>query len=270
MYRKTGSNLAFFTIGTSLVVMALSMTSLAGSPLAKALLLGSGVLGLTVSLILLQLRFYREGDVRKARSADHPVPPRVPSAPRELKNPRLRTIWKNMEETRRLMKLREEKACEVERRREQIRLRLPEEEEILFMGDHSWLSLWPVALFSLLFVGASTVVSGVPSLLFLVIGLFGLLILATVNRLTRYYITNFRILVRRRSLLGREPQWRAIHYPDVHRCSVRKRFVHTRLKLEGEREAVDITGLNRPQFETVSRILRENLPEELYRPGDSS
>lgn len=270
MYRKTGSSFAFLPIGISLVVMAFSMTSLAGSSLVKALLLGSGVLGLTLSLILLQLRFYREGDVRKARSADHPVSPGIPSAPRELKNPRLRTIWKNMEETRRLMKLREEKASEDERRLERNRLRLPEEEEILFMGNRSWLVLWPVALFSLLFVGASTVISGVPSLLFLVTGLFGLLILATVNRLTRYYITNFRILVCRRSLLGREPRWRAIHYPDVYQCSVKKRLVHARLRLEGEREVVDITGLSRPQFATVSRILRENLSEEAYRPGDSS
>lgn len=223
--------------------------------MAKTLLLGSGLLVLAFSLILLQLKFYREGDIKKSKNADKHNPSNVPSAPRELKSPRLRTIWKNMEETRSLMKLKEEKAYEEERKREQTFLGLPAEEEILFMGDRSLFFLWPVILVSLIFVTVSTMVAPTPSLLCLGIGLLGLLCLARANRSTRYYITNFRILVRTRSLLRMKPRWTALHYHDIRRCSVEKTLVQQNLKLEGQKGTVDIKGLSRDQFETASRIL---------------
>lgn len=255
--RTTATRFGFFAIGISLVVMSLSMTSLVGSPPAKAILLGIGLLVLSLSLILLQIRFFREGDARKAERAQKPVPRDEVSAPRDLRNPRQRIIWVGMEGARALMNRKEEEARREERREEKTRLHLPEEEEILFMGDRSWFSFWPLALCSVILAAISAAVSGVPSLILLCAGLSGLLFLVAVHRLTRYYITNFRILVRRRSLLGGKPRWRVMHYPDIHRCVVNGTFAHNGIRLEGEGGTVEIKGLNRTEFETACEVLRE-------------
>ena len=261
MVRKiTAGRFAFFSIGISLVVIALSMTPLAGNPPAKAVLLGSGLLVLSSSLILLQIRFFREGDENKSKSTAEPVPASEVSAPGELKDPRQRIIWSGMEGTRRLMKQKEEQARREERGKEKTRLNLDDEEEILYMADRSWLSFWPVALLSVIFAAASAMLSGPQALLCLVIGLTGFCVLAAVHRLTRYYITNFRVLVRRRSLVGGKPRWSVLHHSDVDRCSVKRTLACNGLRLEGKGGAVDIRGLNRAEFEAVSTILREKMP----------
>lgn len=260
--------IAYFSIGTSLVLIALSMTPLAGNHPARMVLLGSGLLILSSSLIALQIRFFREGDAKNVKSTAEPVPESEVSAPSELKNPRLRTIWKNMEGTRRLMKQKEEQARRRERRKEKIHLNLDEEEEILYMGDRSWFSFWPVALLAVVFVAASALLSGPLALLCLSIGLAGLCVLAVVHRLTRYYITNFRVLVRRRSLVGARPRWSVIHYSDIDRCSAKRTLGCNGLRLEGTGGAVDIRGLNRSEFETISTILREDMPPGSFRYAD--
>jgi hypothetical protein len=261
--RTTATRFGFFAIGISLVVMALSMTSLVGSPPAKAILLGAGMLVLSLSLILLQIRFFREGDARKAEHARQPVPRDEPSAPRQLRNPRQRIIWTGMEGTRALMNRKEEEVRREERRKEKMRLGMSEEEKILYMGDRSWLSLWPLALFSVILAVTSAAVSGVPSLILLCAGLSGLLFLVAVHRLTRYYITNFRVLIRRRSLLVGKSRWRVIYYPDIHRCVMKRTFAYSSLRLEGEGGTVDIQGLSRTEFETACGVLREKTPEKV-------
>lgn len=261
MRRTTATRFGLFAVGISLAVIALPMTSLVGSPPAKAVLLGSGILILSSSLILLQIRFFREGDARKAEHARRHIQGDKVSAPRGLRNPRQRIIWAGMEGTRALMNRKEDEARREERRREKVRLGLADEEEILYMGDRSWLSLWPLALCSVILTAASAAVDGAPSLVCLLAGLFGLLFCATLHRLTRYYITNFRILVRRRSLRGGKPRWRVMHYPDIRRCVMKRMFAHSNLRLEGKGETVGIMGLNRIEFETACGILRKKMPE---------
>ncbi len=139
------------------------------------------------------------------------------------------------------MELKENKARESERSKMKQTLNLPKEEHILFMAERSWLFFWPVALGSLIFlVSSATITSGAaPAVLSfgcLIIGLLGLLLMATMKGQERYYLTNFRVLVRRRSLLGGAPRWSAMPYPSVRRCSLHYSFARGRLILEGERE----------------------------------
>lgn len=258
--RTTATRFGLFSIAVSLAVMALSMTSLIGSSPAKAVLLGAGTLVLTMSLTLLQLRFFREGDARKVKRAQEPVLAGEVSAPSELRNPRQRIIWAGMEGARALMNRKEEEALREERRKEKIRLGLPDEEEILYMGDRSRLTFWPLALVSVTLLAASAAVSGMPSLACLVAGLIGLLFCAAANRLARYYITSFRILVRRRSLLGGKLRWRVMHYPDIRRCMMKRKLACSSLELEGVDGTVEIKGLSRIELETACGILREKIP----------
>jgi hypothetical protein len=259
VHRTSAGKFGVIAIAASLVVMVLSMTPLAGSPSAKSVLLGSGLLGLTSSLILLQLRFFREGDAKKGESAAEPIDASEVSAPGGLKNPRQRLIWAGMERTRALMTRKEAEIRAEKMLIEKTLLGLDDEEEILYLGDRSWLSLWPVALLSVLCVAASTVLSGTPALLCLAMGITGLGSCAAAQRRTRYYITNFRVLVRRRPLLGGNPRWRVMHYPDIRRCSARRMFARTGLRLEGDVATVDITGLNSVELETVHGILQERM-----------
>jgi len=254
--RRMANRTAYFSIGISLVLIVLSITPLAGNSPARMVLLGSGLLLLSSSLILLQIRFFREGDSKKAKSAAEHVTSNKFSAPRELKDPMQRIIWSGMEGTRALMSRKEEEARREERNREKTRLGLDDEEEIIYMGDRSWISFWPVALLSLMLVAASALLSGPMALLCLSIGLAGLCVLAAVHRLTRYYITNFRVLVRKRSIIGRGPRWSVIRHSDVDRCSVNRTLTSNSLRLEGKGGAVDIRGLNRNEFEAASAALR--------------
>lgn len=251
----------FLAIGVSLVVMVLSMTPLVGNPRTRIILLGSGAMVLSSSLILLQLRFFREGDARKSSDARRRVQPGEVKAPPGIRNPRLRTIWSNMEGTRRLMKQKEEEALREERLCEKKRLGLPEKEEIVYMGNRSWFHLWPVALISFIFIAASTTLTGIQSLLCLTAGLTGLGVLAALNRMTRYYITNLRILVRRRLPLAGKPSWRAIHYTDIQRCVMERKFARDRLRLAAKDRAIDIMGLSRTELEAVSRVIRDKIPQ---------
>jgi hypothetical protein len=258
--RKSRNSFFALAIAASLVIMALSMTPLIGSAPARAVLLGSGMLLLVMSLILLQLRFFREGDSRRGGMADRSALSREPTAPEGLRNPRQRTIWSGMEAARSMMRHREEAVREEERRSEKVRLGLTAEEEILYMGSGSWLSFWPIALLSLICIAASTFTSGWTSLILLVSGLAGLLLPAALAGSTRYYLTNFRVLLCKRPLPGRKPRWSALHYGDIHRCSARNIFYIKGLRVESAEGTIDITGLNRAQLDTVTGILRERTP----------
>jgi hypothetical protein len=270
--QKRRSIQAILIIGFSFVIIALAYSRLAGNPLAKTILVGLGVLILACAIIVQQLRFYREGDEKKSREARNRVDsnaaaasleahtPRSTSIPEELKNPHQRLIWKNMEETRELMRNKEVEADAAEREREKIRLGLPEEEEIIIIADRSWLSLWPVVLVSLIFLAASVVTPRIPSIIFLVIGLCGLLYTAMTNRLTRYYLTNFRVLVSRRSVFARKPQWTAIHYSDIRRCSKNREFFKSSVRLVGKQDNINIKGLGQAQLANVLEHIKNSIP----------
>jgi hypothetical protein len=260
MIRPTAATrLGFFAIAVALVLMGLSLTSLAGDASARIVLLGSGILILTASLILLQIRFFREGDARRAGRARENASAIDASAPDELKNPRQRIIWAGMEGARRLMRRKEEEARGEERRREKIRLGLTDEEEILYMGERSWASLWPLALPSTLCIAASALLSGTPALLCLAAGLAGLCVITGAHRRTRYYITNFRVLVRRRSPAGGRARWCVMHLSGVDRFSMNRRLAGNNLRIEGAEGIVEIKGLNPAECNIARGILMDTL-----------
>ena len=237
------------------------------------IVVGIGLILFASAIIVLQLRFFREGDrvhhgARRARMGSGTAP----TAPCQLKNPIFRAIWINMEETQWIMRQKEEQARSEELRREKERLGLTEEEAILFMGARSWLCAWPVALASLACLLSSVTMFGrdstLSSFLCLAIGLVGLLFLTAVNGQTRYYLTSFRVLVGRKTFPCGAARWSVMHYTDVRRCSVRQNLIRSSLTLEGGKEPLGIVGLARSHLNTVMGILRKELPAAACLPRE--
>ncbi len=185
-------------------------------------------------------------------------------------SPRLQAIWENMGTTERWMALEEEKAREAERKEEKLRLRLSEDEEILFMAKRSPLADWPIALLSLIFfVSSALIPEGGPrvaSFTCLVLGLGGLAFLSGVKGRTVLYLTNFRVLVRRKTASRKRTQWSQVHYPHVRSLLLKKGFGRGGLSLEGEGESIEVRGLARADLETAARILGEKLPKKPSSP----
>ena len=184
--------------------------------------------------------------------------------PAGRRSPRLQALWENMEKTERWMALEEEKARESKRKEEKLRLRLSEEEEILFMAERSLLADWPIALLSLIFFVSSALIpeggTRVATFTCLVLGLGGLAFLSGVKGRTVLYLTNFRVLVRRRTVPQKRSSWFQMLYPDVRRLLLKKGFGRGGLILEGQGESIDVNGLARADLEMAARILREKLP----------
>jgi hypothetical protein len=263
--KKSAQTVTFTAIGVAFALVISALTYFAESYPANFVLLGSGVVLLFVALILAQLRLWREGQAEgaAAAAATRLAPIDVRPAPPELKHGRFRGIWENLEETRRLMESKEENARQQERVQEKKRLGLPEEETILFMEGRSWLALWPVALLSLVCIAASSAVvseTGVVSFVWLVLGLGGFLFIATVKGRTTYYLTNFRILVRRKPMFKRAPRWSAMLYPEVKRYSCSQVLGGSKLTLVAKQGALIIKGLARPHHQAITKILLEKLP----------
>ena len=262
--KKSAQTLTFTAIGVAFALVISALTYFAEAYPANFVLLGSGVVLLFVALILAQLRLWREGQAEGAAAAATRLAPiNVRPAPPELKHGRFRGIWENLEETRRLMEIKEEKARQQERVQEKKRLSLPEEETILFMEERSWLSLWPVGLLSLICIASSAVVSetGVFSFVWLVLGLGGFLFIAAVKGRTTYYLTNFRILVRKKPLFERAPRWSAMPYPEVERYSCCQVLGGCKLTLIAKQgTSIVLEGLAHPHLEAIAKILLEKLP----------
>jgi hypothetical protein len=177
-----------------------------------------------------------------------------------------------MEETRRLMDLKQEKAHQVENEKEKVRLGLPEEEEILFMAESCSLPVWAIAVISLCFLLASAYLSDarISSFFCLFMGLGGLLLLTTMKGRKKYYLTNYRALARTRSVLGRTSRWSAIRYSDVHTCSLQSGFASAKLELRGGAETLDIKGVPRAELQTLAKILRQRLPVDVVLNGSAN
>ncbi len=226
--------------------------------------IGSGfiVLLLFLALIYFQLKFYQQGDRRDTiRTRTWEETPDI-SVPDQLKSPLHRAIWKNMELTRRLMRQKEEEFYRTQRGKEKQLLRLCHEEDILFISDRSWLFFWPVSVCALisLAVAAWPARELPPAYSFgcLLAGLLGLLLSTVAKSHTRYYLTNFRILIKRQFPWSR-PRWSTLNYPTISLLSREKRFAWEELCLKSDEETVCIRGLPPDKLETALDILHRRL-----------
>ena len=246
-------------VGFVLIVSSLILGS-------SVLWLGAGFALLIVSLVFLQLSFWKEGDRRPPRAEPAEYRFDAASAPQALQhNPRLVNLWKGMEVTRKLMEEKGVSAAEDERQREKERLRLSDAEHILFMEEPSGKLFWPLALVSGLFLLTSAWAAGetVTSFMCLAAGLSGLLVLSLMKGQSKFYLTSHRALVRKRSLWKRAIGWHGLRYEDVQRCIYDFRPVGGRISLAGDRLRIEISGLpGSPMTEAVG-ILREILPAEV-------
>jgi hypothetical protein len=142
-----------------------------------------------------------------------------------------------------------------------MRLGLSHDEKILFMANPSWFALWPIAILS----ASSLLISAYaenPTVSFfcLALGLAGLLVCSVLKDQTRYYLTNLRVLVRKRQITGGSVRWHSLSYSDIRKCSFERELGRRILKLEGNEVSVYIRGLAAAGLVTVTGILRENLP----------
>ncbi len=216
---------------------------------------------LFASLIYFQLRFYREGDSRHVRSHGNFTPADIALAPDHLKSPHHRAIWENMEQMRNLMRRKEREFLQAEMKNEKRAIGLPQEEEIVFMADRSRFYIWLAAPVSLAFLFISTSPSKGLSQAFsftcLILGLLGLLLLTAARFPNRYYMTNFRILIREKWPLKKE-QWSAVDYREISAISRKKKPISEHLTLKSGGTTIKIQGLSKQKLETMLGILRQN------------
>ncbi len=249
-----------FGIGLFLVVsvLVLSMKSTGAKTIYSIII----VLALFLSLIHFQLRFYHEGDKKHIHPPEALQGIKSIGAPAKIKSPHHRALWENMDRTRRLMRHKEEESSKVQRSKEKLLLGLCPEEEILFISDRSWLFFWPVSACSLM----SLAVGAYPfrefpaaySFGFLVMGLFGLLLLSAAKSHTRYYLTNFRILIKKQFPWGKA-RWSALDYAGISLLSRKRGLVWEELNLKSDEDTVSIKGLPAHKFDDVLHILHNNL-----------
>jgi hypothetical protein len=258
----TGRRLAFVVLGLSVFSVVASLTVLAGFYPGNVIVLGVGVVLLASALVGLQLSFWREGEVRNRATVGTVDPPAVlRTAPLELRNPQQRVVWENLEESRRLMAFKEKEERERELREEKRRLGLSPEEEILLMAEPSWFSFWPIPILAALsFLASGLAADFYISFSCLTFGLAGLLLCVVAKHRSRYYLTNLRVLVRKRGILGGRVRWSSLSYSDIHSYSLEREFGRETLKLQGNGVDVHIKGLAAASFVTASGILRQNLP----------
>jgi hypothetical protein len=257
----TGRALAYAAIGFSGLLVTASLTVLAGLYPRNIIVLGIGVVLLSSALVFIQLSYWREGEAKNKGRMEREGQSVLREAPSELRNPHLRRIWENMEESRRLMALKENEDRKSKRWKEKERLGLTKEEDILFMEEPSWLAFGPFVIVSAICLLVSAY-SANPTVSFLglAFGLGGLILLTFVKGRTRYYLTNFRVLVRRRQVISGAARWSSLPYSEVRRCSLEHELGRNRLKVEGNEEIITIRGLTGATLLLAARILRENLP----------
>lgn len=200
-----------------------------------------------------QLRFYREGDMKHPRNRSGLPKTDASRVPAGLKSPRQRAIWQNLEQTRRLMQHKEKefrRAPSIEEKRPPA---LPQNEEILFSADRSRLYSWPGALGSLVFLLIAALpscpFSPAISFAFLLLGLSGLLLTAAQSQ-TRYYVTDYRILVKKKRPLSRA-RWSALHYHGDPCLSRKKSLGWDALTIESGKESIRVKGLRKQKLETM-------------------
>jgi hypothetical protein len=257
----TGRHIAYVVLGLSGFSIVVSLVIPTDFYPGNVVALGTGVVLLASALIWLQLSYWREGEKKHSVKQEIVIRPTVDrSAPSGLRNPHLRRVWEMLEESRALMALKEEEENESELREEKKRLDLPEEEEILLMASPSWLAFWPFAILSAssLLVSASTANPSV-SFSWLALGLGGLLVCSRLKHRTRYYLTNYRVLVSKRRFLRGSVRWFSLPYSEIRLCSWERELGRDLLRLQGTVVNVEIRGLASASLLTARDIIRENL-----------
>ena len=203
----------------------------------------------------LQLWFYSQGDAHVSRSVKrHEIT--VDEPPVQLKSPKLRNIWKTLDQNRAMMKLKEKEAFEEEKIKEKNRLNMPEEEEILFMDEASWALFWPVAAVS----AVSFVLSALPftpfPFVFLATGLCGLAAIAFMRGRGRYYLTNYRIITGGSS---RAAGYSVVEYEDVKSFEIEESFSRGRLIVKGAGTSLEISGIRSQSLPPVKMLLEDRI-----------
>ena len=252
--------LILMIMGTAILLSASVAAFLTGDE-ALRIVLSAAILSLLFfSLIYLQLKFYREGDNKHIHAHREPPPENISAAPRHLKSPHHRAIWRNLEQTRNLMRQKEKETIQAQLKKEKHAIGLPREEEILFMADPCRLYIRPAAL---LFLVLSFFAAGTPKILpsvfsfaCLVLSLLGLLLLTAFRFSNRYYLTNFRILVRKKFPLKKE-QWSALNYPGVSMITTKKKLGREELTLQSGQKILKIKGVSKQKLAAILGILHK-------------
>jgi hypothetical protein len=151
------------------------------------------------------------------------------------------------------------------RAREKIRLRLTEEEDIQLIGEQSLWLYWPVVLLSGIALVASAwrAPGTAGSFMYLVAGLAGLLVVSVFRSRTKYYLTNFRLLLRKRRL-WREDRWFALRYESIERFDWHYGLLGKGLTFCSKAGRIKIRGLAGQAVAEMNRVLKEQLPAEVY------
>jgi hypothetical protein len=251
-------------LSASAILVTLFLTALqAHSNGAKIATCAVLLLTIFASLIYFQLRFYREGDEVHIRSLKHLPSTSYTAAYHLVKSPHHRAIWENLEQTRILMRYKEQEFLQARLVKEKQALGLPPDEEILFMTDRSRLYLWPSALLSVTLLFMASVPSGqLPasvSFACLISGLLGLLVLSTSKFGTRYYLTNFRILIRHKRPAQRA-DWNSLGYPRISELGRVREFFQEGLTIKSGEETIRMKGLSKQELQTVLDIMQQKLP----------
>jgi hypothetical protein len=97
----------------------------------------------------------------------------------------------------------------------------------------------------------------------LFVGLAGLLVVSVCRTRTTYYLTNFRVLVRKRRL-GRKDRWFALRYGSIERIDWHDGLLGMEVTFDANAGKTEIRGLAGKAAAVVDRILQEQLPTEVY------
>lgn len=258
--KRSWMTVAFF--GGALALIALGVAPVFEAMSLRLVLISAGLVGLAARLVTLQLAYFREGDRKWSRATRSPAPLTTQAAPAELRNPRYRAVWEHLNGVRQVMARRQAAALDQER----IDLDLPEDERILFMGDRRPIGFWPVVALSLAAITVSSFVSDTAvdwgAFFLLGAGLIGLLFLAATRDRTRFYLTDYRILIRSRTPLIGGTRWTALYYPDVEHLTSRSRFGRAQIRVVGDGRIAELAGLNRGQLDIARAILRDRVAPE--------
>jgi hypothetical protein len=259
--KKVKARFILMIMAVGILLVAFIAGFLRGGNIVKMVLTAAALSILLFLLIYYQLRFYREGDIKQARNHRKFPPAESSIAPGYLKSPHHRAIWESLDQIRCLMRNKESEFLQARMKQEKRAIGLPQEEEIVFMADRSHFYVWPVALvsfgFLLIAVSPSKGFSSVFSFGCLVFGLLGLLALTAARHPNRYYMTNFRVLIRKKSPLKKE-QWLAMNYRKICAFSRRKKLASEQLTLKSRDGTIEIGGLPKHKLETMLGILRQN------------
>jgi len=266
-WKKPEFGLFWIFIALAILLAAIIPAFWAGHHIAKTIIFATVLAFLFSSLIFFQLKFYRDGDRKMSLNSRQLPSTEMTSSASYLRSPRHRAIWENMVQIRSMMKQKEKEFLQHQIKKETHALRLSQEEHILFMADRSQLYLWPLVLISglFLFIAASPSKAMPASLAFafLILSLLGLSALTVFRFPTRYYLTNFRILVRRTAPMGRV-YWSCMNYQSISSVSGQQKLAWLEITLKSSKNAIYLRGLPKDKAKILFEILRQKLSFSLH------